>query len=339
MKIVVITGGSGYIGSAITHYILENGDRVINIDIKKPNSKFLSHKNYFWAQWNLIDNPLLPDKSGTYLIETLKRITYGDEVIGLIHMAAYKDLTESYCDPGTYYSNNLISTIHAVEIAHYMNACTVIFSSSSAVYSDDAVGAIPESYPVSAPSPYGYTKLVGERIVEDMCSSYNMSSFNLRYCNPVGGIKDITEDTSCSMFGNILNSLRNGDEFLIFGGDYDTSDGTCIRDYIDIRDIAEAHIHFLDINYHVAHRHRSVHDTVNVGTGIGVSCLDVCKTVGNHLSHKYCRDFHYSITSRREGDAAGSYADVNKLNNKWSFRCKHNLESTIDNLLDLALLN
>lgn len=322
MKIVLITGGSGYIGSTITAMLLEQQYRVVNLDlVPSTNDWIRSHNNYDYIECDL-------SSSSKILCEVYKRLLHlnkGDEWFGLIHMAAWKDLPGSYDNPYEYYRNNLKSTINAVQLANQVGCKTVIFSSSAGVYDDNLTGAVTEdAVNVKGDSPYGYTKVVGERIVTDMCKQYSMNSFNLRYCNPIGTYDGISVDKSTSMFGNILTHLNDG-KFTICGGDWDTPDGTCIRDYIDIRDIALAHIHFL--NFTAISKRRLVNDTVNVGTGIGVSCLQACDAV--KLVHP---NFNWTIGPRREGDAPGSYADVTKLH-QYGFKCRYSLDETISNLL------
>jgi UDP-glucose 4-epimerase len=256
------------------------------------------------------------------LIRKLRLSSKGDEFYSLIHMAAWKDLPGSYNNPLEYYRNNLFSTVNAAEIAGSLGCKSIIFSSSAAVYSDELSGCITESDKVTGDSPYGYTKLVGERIIQDIANQFGMRSYSLRYQNPIGCIEGVTVDTSDSMFGNILNSIKYDKEFIIFGGDYPTRDGTCIRDYISIQDIAKAHIYFMTSEI--------TPGIYNVGTGKGTSCLNVCKIVKDLYP-----EFRYKIGDRRPGDAAGSFADTTKLQST-GFRCDYIIYKVIKDIIKQA---
>lgn len=312
MKIVIVTGGDGYIGKAITHQLKLLGYRVISID--RSYQKVYGDDNIIF---DLTNDP-------TDIIKTLKSKSKGDQFYSLIHMAAWKDLPGSYDNPLEYYRNNLFSTIHAAEIAGTLGCESIIFSSSAAVYDDSLSGSIKESDLVTGNSPYGYTKLVGERIICDIANQYRMRYYNLRYQNPIGCIPGITADESDSMFGNVLNCIRNNVTFLIFGGDYPTEDGTCIRDYISIQDLSRAHVHFM-------HTKDIPVGTYNVGTGTGTSCLQVCKAVQEAYP-----EFRYKIGDRRQGDAAGSYADNTKLKST-GFRGKYGVASVIQDIIKQAI--
>lgn len=323
MKIVYLLGGSGYIGSTITYLLHESGYRVINLDLVNWNSPMIDALSHVtWYPTNVED---WMDLSETY--KQLILDNHGDENFGLIHLAAWKDLPGSYQNPFEYYRNNIQGSINASQLAHMLGCKTMIFSSSAGVYADDAVGAVDESYSTDCGSPYGYSKVVGERIISDICRQYNINSYCLRYCNPIGTFEGVSVDNSDSMFGNILNHLDDG-KFTIFGNDWDTQDGTCIRDYIDIRDIAKAHIHFLNLSNPFI-----VNDIVNVGTGKGVSCKLACDTVKTIYPK-----FTYNFGPSRTGDAAGSYADITKLS-KYGFKCKYSLSDSIKSLIDYHLRN
>lgn len=324
MKLVIITGGSGFIGSAISKVLLDKGFGVINIDIKSPGNWALGEENYEYINFDLSTE--LRQQYADLTLEC-KKASKGNQFYGLIHMAAWKDLPGSYDNPLEYYNNNLKSTINAAQLASELGCETIIFSSSAGVYADDLTGAIKESASTKCESPYGYSKLVGEKIIHDIAKQYRMNSFCLRYSNPIGCFKGISADLSDSMFGNIFHALNENKEFVIFGGDYDTPDGTCIRDYIDLEDIAKAHVHFLK------YRDSEIpitHETINVGTGEGMSCKQVCEMVQYVVPN-----FKYRIGPRRIGDAAGNWADVTLLNH-FGFECTVPLEKSIDNIIELA---
>lgn len=320
MNTIIVTGGSGYIGSAIVAIAISNGYKVINIDREQPQYKSPNGEQ-IWIRYDLTANPWYE------LIPEIKKQLGGDVPYALIHMAAYKDLPESYEVPSIYYHNNLISTINVTEIAKAIGVKCVIFSSSAGVYSDELHGSVKETDLTTGDSPYGYTKLVGERIIQDCCVESRISSFNLRYQNPIGCIDGVTEDTSTSMFGNILRAIANNERFTIYGSNYDTPDGTCIRDYIDIEDIARIHLKFVEIG-----AKDLINDTVNVGRGEPLSCLDVCKLVKS--IHP---DFSWSLGEPREGDAAGIYASTEKLKGRYGIDVQTPISHTVSKIIKRGL--
>lgn len=313
METVIVTGASGYIGGSICKVLEQKGFKVIGIDRDFLNN---DDKN------ELIVADLTNDEDVNHVKKCLQLNCKGDGFYSMIHCAAWKDLGGSYRNPYEYYRNNVISTLNALQIAHIIGVKTFIYSSSAAVYDDNSVGAIKENTNLKGNSPYGYSKLCTERIVSDICRQYEITSYCLRYQNPMGAIDPEKIDLADSMFGNILNHLTDG-KFIIFGGDYNTSDGTCIRDYIDIRDLIKVHLELINMIK------PNVHKVLNVGKGIPVTCKEVCDAV------KLIEPgFKYTIGSRRSGDSAGSYADTTKLN-RLGIICDIKLEDSISNLIKI----
>lgn len=325
MKIVIVTGGSGYIGSAVCMKLLNKGYKVINLDLNY--SLNLNNNNFVTYHVDLTDPIQIQE-----LIPKLRSESRGDTYVGLIHMAAWKDLTESFESPYEYYRNNVCSFLGTIELMYALNIGKYIFSSTAAVYDDDCSGAILETDETTASSPYAYSKLCVERMMRDIADNGHQM-FALRYQNPIGCIQGVTQDLSDSIFGNVVKSIRDNITFTIYGGTYPTKDGTCIRDYIDINDIADIHVHFLNQSPKGL---RPNFDIVNVGIGEGTSVLDVCKMIKSK-----CPQFEYQYGKARYGDAAGSYADVSKLKNIYQYNTFTSLQDTVNNLLDLAydLLN
>jgi len=321
MKIVIVTGGSGYIGSAISSILLKSGFRIINIDRRSPKKELFDNPNYNYLNYDLASLDQDAQLPGHLRFESR-----GDEFFGLIHMAAWKDLPGSYDNPLEYYHNNLISTINSAKLAGVLGCKNIIFSSSAGVYADTLRGAVKETDSTDCQSPYGYSKLAGEKIINDIAKQFRMNSFCLRYSNPVGSCNGISADLSDSMFGNIYHALKDKSTFIIFGGDYDTIDGTCIRDYINLKDISKAHVHFLKMHT----SYENLHEIINVGTGIGCSCLAVCKMV-----QELVPEFEFTIGNRREGDSAGNWLNVNKLNSM-GFSCSVPLIKSIQEVIALT---
>lgn len=322
MKIIIISGGTGYIGRTLSYALLNAGYRVMSIDRNYLVGCDSVRNNPNYHQYNL---DLTSDHDVKDYLPDLNYDNKGDEFYGFIHLAAWKDLTASYSNPYEYYRNNINATISALNLAHLLGCKVFLNASSAAVYPDDASGFTSESDAIveNCASPYGYAKLICERIVTDICKQYNMRGHSLRYSNPIGCLDGIAVDVSESMFGNIINHLDDG-EFTIYGDNYNTPDGTCIRDYIDIRDLVDAHIYLLK---HEPVNKLTDYSVLNVGTGRAVSCLEACRKV-----RSITENFTWNIGYRREGDAAGSVLDT-QLILDYGWKAKHSLEDSIRNLL------
>lgn len=317
MKIVVISGGDGYIGSAIKRALNKHEEiKTISIDINPKSKDTLN-----------FDLALDGETDDLYNTLTQKNIQRGDQYIGWIHCAAWKDLNESYNVPFEYYDNNLKSLINSLGLAHRLGVEKFIFSSSAAIYPDDMLGETKESDLDlnKTASPYGFTKAIGERIVHEIATQYKFTSVCFRYGNPMGTDGD-SLDLTTTMFGNVVNCLKNNETFHIFGGDYPHGDGTCIRDYIDLRDLVLAHIKVIStpIVY-------PIHESINLGSGKPISCLEICKTV-----QKLYPEFKYDIVEKRAGDAYGCYFNTN-LATAYEFQGDTSLEDSIKNLIKTAM--
>lgn len=318
MRTVIVIGGNGYIGSECRKQLHDNGYNVINIDRNYDNNQF---EDVDWSNFStfyLDMSKLISDRD----FELIKADINGGVVHGVICFAAYKDLCESFEVPFEYYDNNLKVLLNSLDLARRVGSKTFIFSSSAGVYDDVNEICTSEMSPATGPSPYGYTKLVGERIVIDSCNQFNMRGYCLRYFNPIGKT-EFSEDNSTSLFGNIKNCLETGKEAKIYGGDYETPDGTCIRDYIDIRDLISAHIFAIE---QLPYKGPST-GIFNVGTGKPLTVLEVMNEV------KYLQpNFKFIIDGRRAGDSAGSYADTSKLNS-YGWRCRYSISESIKTLI------
>lgn len=324
MKYVLVFGGSGYIGSTVMMDLIKKGYNVINIDkVEQSNpyfTQFYGTDIYRYTCEDLSEYRLSTSDVSLIGLEDYVR---GHEVVGAIHFAAFKDLPGSYEIPFDYYQNNLISLLTALRISKHLGAKRFIFSSSAGVYSDKLSGAVTEDMETSGDSPYGYTKIIGERIVADTCRQFGIHGISLRYFNPIGKTS-VSVDDSDSLFGNIKRCLQLKTPLTIFGGDYETKDGTCVRDYIDLRDLSSAHIFCLEGDFNAQ---KTPYDCFNVGTGTGTTVKEVADTVKSVK-----RDFEYKIGPRRIGDAAGSYANPSRIFSK-GFKCCYTLRDSIESLL------
>lgn len=322
---ILITGGAGYIGSHTIIEILENTNwDVIAIDnfsnstreafgrIKKITRKTVKHYN--------ID---LKEKEATRQV-----FLENPEIQGIIHFAAFKSVPESVANPLLYYNNNINSLLNILSCQKEFSVPYLIFSSSCSVYGNIEKLPVTENTPLKKPeSPYAYTKQIGEQLVNDFIKvNPLLKAISLRYFNPVGAHKSgLNGELSLSKPDNLVpyitqTAIGKLEQLTVFGSDYNTKDGTCIRDYIHVSDIATAHVKalqklFMDINF-------KNYETINLGTGVGVSVLEAI-TAFEKVAHK---KLNYKIGERRTGDVAAIYANNDKAQKILNWQPQHNID-------------
>ena len=322
MKILV-TGGTGYIGSHTAIELLDNGYEVFIIDNLSNSKKEvldrikdITGKDVTFYEGNVCDK------------ELLRKIFNDNKIEAVIHFAGYKAVGESVKNPLMYYRNNIDSTLSLCEVMNEYNVKNMVFSSSATVYGNPKSLPIKENFEIShATNPYGETKIIIERILNDLYVSDN--SWNialLRYFNPIGA-------HTSSLIGENPNDIPNNlmpyivkvatgelKELSVFGNDYDTVDGTGVRDYIHVVDLAKGHIKALEwvLNDNGI-------DAFNLGTGNGYSVLELVEAFKKYNNV----DVPYKIVGRRDGDIASCYADASKAKDVlgWSS------EKTIKNMV------
>ena len=329
---ILVTGGTGYIGSHTCVELLKNGYEVVIVDnlsnssndvvdrIKKITNKDL--KFYFGD---------VSDK------ELLRRIFTENKIDAVIHFAGYKAVGESVKLPLKYYDNNLYSTICLCEVMKEFSCKKIVFSSSATVYGIPKTLPIKEDEALSTTNPYGTTKLMIEQILKDLYVSDNEFSIAvLRYFNPIGADKSglIGENPNGipnNLMPYIVKVALNKLEILsVFGSDYDTPDGTGVRDYIHVVDLARGHIKAIE---HVMKQ--TGIDYYNLGTGVGYSVLDIIKTFEKVNNVKV----NYRFVDRRPGDIASSYADVTKSYKELGFKTIYTLEDMCKDAYNFAIKN
>lgn len=300
---IIVTGGAGYIGSHTCLELIEAGHQVTVIDNLDNSSE-----DSLQRVERLTGRPIAFFKADLRDIDALDRIfELCDDARAVVHFAGLKAVGESVAKPLLYYQNNLIGTLNLCEIMQRYQVKNIVFSSSATVYGDPASVPIREDFPLSCTNPYGRTKLMIEDILRDLYradSSWNV--ILLRYFNPVGAhwSGEIGEDPN-GIPNNLIPyiaqvAIGKLERLSIFGSDYDTPDGTGVRDYIHVVDLAIGHLKALERlgdNPGVA--------TYNLGTGRGYSVLDMVKA----FAHASGREIPYTITARRPGDIACCYAD------------------------------
>ena len=322
MKILV-TGGAGYIGSHTCVELLKNNYEVVVID-NLSNSK----EEVIDSIKKITNKDLVFYKGDVCDKELLEKIFDENKIDAVIHFAGYKAVGESVEKPLEYYENNIGSTINLCKVMRKFNCKKLIFSSSATVYGEQKVMPIKEEYPVGGTTnPYGTSKLFIEHILEDLVvSDPDWSIILLRYFNPIGADESgLIGDNPNGIPNNLMPyvcRVATGElkELSIFGDDYDTKDGTGVRDYIHVSDLANGHV--LAINKVLNDKGVNIY---NLGTGIGYSVLDIVNTFNkvNNLN------IPYKIVERRAGDIAICYADTTKAYKELGFKCKKNLEDMV----------
>lgn len=324
MQSIVVTGGAGYIGSHTILELLANTNyQVISIDnFSNSNAstygrvKNLSNGIIETLQFDLCDEKELNRQLSKYT-----------NIAGIIHFAAFKSVPDSMADPLLYYHNNIVSLTNLLNYSKTNNINNFIFSSSCSVYGNTRELPVTENTALQkAESPYGHTKQIGEDIIGFFCKSN--PSFNaviLRYFNPVGvhmsgktGEMPITKPNN--LVPIITQTASGKNSLTVFGDDYDTRDGSCIRDYIHVSDIADAHLKAM--SYLTERRNAGNLSLFNLGTGVGVSVLEAIRSFEKISGLK----LNYTIGKRRDGDVMAVYADNTLAKEKLGWTPKYNID-------------
>jgi len=321
---IVVTGGAGYIGSHTIIELLETTDyEVVSIDnhshssakalerIEKVTGKKV--KNY------AVD---LTDSKATQ--EVFKE---NKNIAGVIHFAAFKSVPESVAEPLKYFHNNINSLLNVLQCLQPSGVKKFIFSSSCSIYGNiDQLPVNEQTRPGRAESPYAYTKQVGEQILKDFSKvNPSVSSVSLRYFNPVGahvsGFIGEEGDESTSLVPVITRfAAGKRKELVVHGNDYSTRDGSCIRDYVHVSDIASAHIHaFKQLN---ENNNAINYDVFNLGTGNGVSVFEAIQSFEKISGIKLA----YTVGPRREGDVEAIYSDTAKASEVLKWKPQYSLD-------------
>lgn len=321
MKILV-TGGAGYIGSHTCVELLNAGYEIVVVD-NYSNSKEevidlikqITGKNFKSYKLDVCDK------------EALEKVFEENKIDAAIHFAGYKAVGESVAKPLMYYRNNIDSTLTLLEVMNKYNCKKIVFSSSATVYGKPEKLPIKEDFPLSTTNPYGATKLMIEGILKDLYKADNAWDITiLRYFNPIGAHKS-------GLIGENPNDIPNNlmpyivkvatgeyEQLKVFGNDYNTIDGTGVRDYIHVVDLAKGHIKALNwvLNNNGI-------DAFNLGTGNGYSVLELVEAFKKFNNI----DVPYKIVGRRDGDIASCYADASKAKDILDWSCTYNIEDMV----------
>jgi len=300
---ILVTGGAGYIGSHTSILLVEAGYDIVIFD-NFSNASLIAHKRVE----NIVGKKIPLFEGDIRNREDLDAVFTEYEITAVIHFAGLKAVGESVEEPLKYYDNNVTGTLTLCEAMQAHGCKSIIFSSSATVYGDPAYTPITEDFPLSATNPYGRSKLMIEEILRDLyLSDPAWQVVLLRYFNPVGAhiSGDIGEDPS-GIPNNLMpfiaqTAVGKRESLSVFGDDYDTIDGTGVRDYIHVMDLAEGHVKALKVLPAIDEV-----VTVNLGTGKGYSVLEMVKAFEDASG----RSVPYHIAPRRAGDIATCYADA-----------------------------
>lgn len=326
MKKILVTGGLGFIGSHTVVKLQNEGYEVLIIDnLSNSSIDVLGQITSITGKKPVFENLDLKNQ------DDIKAFFKSNKNIdGIIHFAASKAVGESVEKPLEYYHNNISSLIYLLEEMQHNNVSNFIFSSSCTVYGQADIMPITESAPFKpAESPYGNTKQIGEEIISDTSKVSNLRAIALRYFNPIGahGSAEIGE-LPIGIPQNLIPYVTQTaagirKELSVFGGDYPTSDGTAIRDYIHVVDLAKAHS--VAMKRLLDRKNKSAFEVFNIGTGKGSSVLDVIKAF-EKVSNQ---PLNYKIVERREGDIIEAFADTSLANTELKWKAELNLEDAL----------
>lgn len=326
-KKILVTGGCGYIGGHTIVDLIENGFDVISVDDLSNGSLRMLHgvekivgkvvKNY---KVNLCD---LEDTEAIFM--------ENPDIVGIVHFAAYKSVPDSVREPLKYFKNNINSLVNILQCAKEFKVNNVVFSSSCSVYGNADQLPVSEDAPLKEPeSPYARTKQIGEAICKDFCVPNKESKVVLlRYFNPVGAHMSATIGELQELPENLVpvitqTAIGKRKDMQVFGTDYPTRDGSCVRDYIHVMDIANAHTKALQ--YMLDRKNAERCEVFNLGTGNGVTVLELIAAFEKVSGQK----LNYKIGPRRPGDVVAVYANNNKAEKLLGWETKYNLDQMMD---------
>lgn len=324
---IIVTGGCGYIGSHTVIALIENNYKVVIIDdLSNSSEQIIDRISRITGAKPIFENVDLKD------LETTKQV-FGNhkDADAVIHFAAHKAVAESVHEPLKYYQNNLYSLLNTLISQRENGINNIIFSSSATVYGNPSILPITEQSETQRPfSPYGNTKKIAEEIIEDSVKADNkLSAISLRYFNPIGA-------HGSGLIGELPSGIPNNlmpyitqtavgvrEKLMVYGNDYPTKDGTPIRDYIHVVDLAEAHV--IAVNRLMDKKQEKQFEIFNLGTGDGYSVMEIIKAFES-ISGK---PLNYEITDRRAGDVPKLYANINLAKEKLGWTAKRGLAEMI----------
>lgn len=309
MSKVLVTGGAGYIGAHVAAELLKSG---YGIRIYDDFSNGL-HRRVDGKFRDIVDGDML---------DRVKLLAALDGIDAVIHLAAKKSVEESVKDPLKYYENNVGGSLNLLGAMAAKGVKQLVYSSSAAVYSPNDKEAVLEDDPTAPLSPYGASKLLAEQLISSVGSAEQISNISLRYFNVVGSnIAEFGDNSKDNLVPKVFLALKNGKRPQIYGSDYPTPDGTCIRDYIHVQDLALAHLAALkkvESGY--------ISQVYNVGSGKGYSV----KEMMDQISKSIGRDINPEVSQARAGDSPKLIASIDKIREQLGWSPRASLEEMID---------
>lgn len=331
-KKILVTGGTGYIGSHTTVELIQEGFDVVIVDnlynsereVVDRIEKITGIKPRLEV-FDLCDQEKLEEFAGNY-----------PDISAIIHFAAYKAVNESVKKPVEYYRNNLLSLVNILDMMKKTGIPNLVFSSSCTVYGQPDILPVTEESPLQpATSPYGNTKQIGETIIKDTTIADNdIKAISLRYFNPIGAHPSaLIGELPRGVPENLVPYLTQTgfgirEELSVFGDDYNTPDGSCIRDYLHVVDLAKAHV--VAIKRLIEGKNRKNYEIFNLGTGKGVSVLEAINSFERVSGLK----LKYRIVGRRAGDIEKIWADPSYANNELGWRTISSLDEAMKTAWD-----
>ena len=309
MSTWLVTGGAGYIGAHVVKSLLENDFKVVIVDDLSTGLARKVPQNVVFEKIDIAET------------NKLAQIMKSNKVEGVIHLAAKKAVGESMINPSLYYKENIGGFISLLEAMSQADVKRIVYSSSAAVYGTPTENKVTEKSATNPESPYGETKLVGEWLLKADEKARQIQWIALRYFNVVGAANPELGDTGVNnLVPMAFRALSNNQRPQVFGGDYATPDGSCIRDYIHVSDLADAHLiaaqKLLNENYC---------GIINIGRGQGFSVKQVMDTISEVLG----KNINYEVVDRRPGDPAQTIADVSKAKSDLNWEAKKDLKSMV----------
>lgn len=327
-KKILVTGGAGYLGSHICLELLANKyevlviDNLVNSDISTINSiQDISLKKFKFYQIDIRDQ------------KAIEKVFSENKISAVIHLAALKSITESLENPYEYYDVNVSGLITLLKVMENYRLKNLIFSSSAVVYGKQAIQPISEKAKLSPENPYAFSKSIGEEIISSLVKENKLTAGVLRYFNPAGShesglIGDKPNKTQGNIIPKILEVIFGYEKvFKIYGSDYETPDGTGVRDYIHVDDLSKAHILSLQKILNNQQNH-----TLNIGTGKGHSVLELIKAFEEVLGKK----IPYVFENRREGDVAECFTETSLAKDIIGFQSSKDINDMVSSSLNFA---
>lgn len=315
---IVVTGGAGYIGAHVVRLLQQSGERVVVVDdLSTGRAERIGESR-------LVEVDLSTDDAVAVLTKTLTE----ERATGVIHFAAKKQVGESVRHPARYYRQNVSGLANVLEAMEIAEVSRLVFSSSAAVYGMPDVECVDEDVRPEPINPYGETKLVGEWLVRDASQAWGLHALSLRYFNVAGaGWPDLGDPAVLNLVTMVLDRLQRREAPRVFGDDYPTADGTCVRDYVHVHDLAVAHIQALA---YLSRASRPVAAALNVGTGSGASVREVI----DEIRRVSGISFEPTVTPRRPGDPPSLVAATGRIEAMLGWHARYGLPEIIRSAWD-----